>query len=255
MVARITAPSRNPTMQQMGGAPQPMNPAISAMSGFANAGAGRGMPKVNPNAQAPLDAPFQATQVDTSKQDAIGQGQLDQSNQDRELMTKVGLNTISGLQTRNAENAARMGLQAGGASYLSGQRSAAVAGINAFDQGLQQWGNQRQGILQGQAGLAAGASQTNAANKQSASNANTQYGIDQTKAQQDTKSGYYGNALQDIDARAQEQANIYGKDKSGPLQAKYIADKSAYNKAVSEGNWAEADRLLAELNSLVPARK
>lgn len=254
MVARITQSQGTQRSLTPGSTRQAGGPALDAMASFANVGP-RGM-KTNPGAVPPPEkGPFNATQVDSSKTDAIADEQNSQSQADRDLMTRVGLNTISGLQTRNAESAARMGLQAGGASYLSGQRSAAVAGVNAFNQGLQQWGQQRQGILQGQAGIAAGQANTNAGFQQGAQDKNTQYGIDKDKSQQDTKSAYYSNELAGIDARAQEQSNIFGDDKKGPLQQEYNDKKSAYNKAVSEGNWALADQLLAQLNSLVPARK
>lgn len=236
--------------------PGQTNAARAAMASFASPGP-RGIiaGQTNPAGASNETGPFSSAQVDTSKQDAIADKQNTQSQADRELMTRVGLNTISGLQTRNAENAARMGLASGGASYLSGQRSAAVAGINSFNQGMLGWGQQQQGILGQQAGLASNAASQNASYKQQTGQANTQYGIDKEKNQQDTKSAYYSNELAGIDARAQEQANVFGKDQRGPLQAQYIQLKSAYNRAVSQGDWAQADALLSQLNQLVPARK
>jgi hypothetical protein len=58
---------------------------------------------------------------------------------------------FSGTMRRNASNAARMGLSVGGASYLSGQRSAMnQAGNYARQAGLDSW-NQQRDIMKGRA--------------------------------------------------------------------------------------------------------
>lgn len=228
-------------------APQQMqpgaNPAFAALKNMAQ-----------PQAQ-PTDNPFTAAKTDQTQTNGIAAQQNALGAQGQALTTQVGLNALSGMAQRNASNAARMGLASGGASYLSGQRSALVGGLNTFNQNQLGFTQNQQGVLQGQAGIASNAASQNAANQQATGQANTQYGIDKQKTQQDTKSSYYGNALADIDNRAKEQSNIYGKDQKGALQGQYIQTKDAYNKAVSEGNWAAADQYLAQLNSMVPARK
>lgn len=195
---RRMTPGTQQMTRQVGVAPTSpqQSPALAAMAkppAIANAsprGPAQTMTNTTaqPNGSTPGEAPrtdlVTPTSVDTSKQDQIYGDQLAQSDKDRELMQTVGLNTISGLQRRNASNAARQGLSLGGASYLSGQRSAAVQGINAFNQGLQQWGAQRQGIMGQGAGLAAGAAGQNAsaANQAGMFNAGREGTIDDREA-------------------------------------------------------------------------
>lgn len=142
------------------GAPGAGAPGGAPGSAQTNAAAG-GDPVARPDLVTP-------TKVDTSRQDQIYADQLAQSDKDRDLMMQTGYNTISSLQRRNASNAALSGFSVGGGSYLAGQRQAAVAGINAFNQGLLNWGSQRQGIMGQGAGLAAGAANTNASLSNSA---------------------------------------------------------------------------------------
>ncbi len=170
----------------------PTSPAVSAMQQTGSqmrtapvVGSTPGATPAAPPPPAPGVPQAPTATVDTSKTDALYADQLAQSDKDRALMQQVGLNTISGLQTRNASNAARMGLQAGGASYLSGQRSAAIQGTNAFNEGLQKWGDQRQNVMSGQANILGGAANTNAGNAQQAGIAtyNRQGDLDKAKTE------------------------------------------------------------------------
>lgn len=245
--ARMTLPTASaaPMQRQPGQlqAVQPVNPALSALRNT-----------VNPQAQTQPAGPFQSAQVDTSKQDAVATQENTQSAADRNLSIQVGLNAMNGIAQANSSNAARMGLASGGASYLSGQRSAAIAGTNAFNTQLMGWDQQNQNNLQNQAGLDSNAASQNAANQQATGQSNTQYGIDKQKAQDSTQSSYYANQEAAIDARAKNQANIYGKDQKGPMQAQYIATKANYDKAVADGNWDQANTYLNQLNQMVPAK-
>lgn len=234
------------------------SPALSAMSMRAQQPAAQPLPAGDIAPQQ-----VQAAKVDTGRTDALYKDQLAQSDADKQLMQTVGLNTISGLQTRNAENAARMGLASGGASYLSGQRSAAVAGINAFNQGLQQWGNQRQGIMNNQGGILSNAANSNAGYQQQAGSTNatlTQQANmnnannakEREQADQAAKSQYYTNELARIQEQAKKRAAINGTGKDDPVAKQaYESTLSAYNKAVTDGQWQVAEQLKAQLWNLV----
>lgn len=160
------APTASPAMAAMGqssAAPpmatqmgvRPQSPAVAAAGNTPQAG-------TTPPATPPRTDLVTPNQVDTSKQDKIYSDQLAQSDKDRETMMQTGYNTISALQRRNASNSALGGFSVGGGAYLSGQRQAAVAGINSFNQGLLNWGTQRQGIMGQGAGLAANSASQNA---------------------------------------------------------------------------------------------
>jgi hypothetical protein len=104
--------------------------------------------------------------VDTSKQDAIYQQQLDQAGKDRELLLQNAGMASSAALRRNASLAAMSGASVGGGAYLGGQRQAMMAGNDATRQAMLQSGNQYQQIFSGGyqgAANAAGANQ-NAAN-------------------------------------------------------------------------------------------
>lgn len=215
-----------------------------------------------PNGPAPAGEPPRtdlatAATVDTSRTDQLYQDQLAQSNKDRDLMTQVGLNTISGLQTRNASNAARMGLQAGGASYLSGQRSAAIQGTNAFNQGLQQWGNQRQGIMSGQAGILSGAQGQNAAAQNQAGifNAGREGQIDDREAAAQAEREK-NQVTGDIGAMESKAKWYFDGGANGSFGANGFNDiKNQWTQAVSPEEKAAASAAAQNyLNALAQAR-
>lgn len=160
------APTASPAMAAMGqsaAAPpmatqlgqRPQSPAVAATGNTPQAG-------TTPPATPPRTDLVTPNQVDTSRQDKIYSDQLAQSDKDRETMMQTGYNTISALQRRNASNSALGGFSVGGGAYLSGQRQAAVAGINSFNQGLLNWGTQRQNIMGQAAGTAANSASQNA---------------------------------------------------------------------------------------------
>lgn len=182
---------KNPALAAMKqtGAP-PAAPAASAfansdyaLSGVAPTYGAPGTPTApaalaQPTAETPppVDASmYTPQQIDSTqsnatydKASAAAQTQLDTAKQQADRYT-------SGLMAANGANAARMGLAAGGASYLSGQRAASQQGFNNYQSATGQAAQAQEGIYSQQAGTQAGTATQNAgfANAGLAHNADT----------------------------------------------------------------------------------
>lgn len=227
-------PGVSPALSAMGysGAATSQPNTQPGQRGLAPAGSQAGgnpnTPTVAPPPRPDLITPAQATAtpVNTQANDRIYADRLAQSDRDRQTMMDVGNNTISSLQRRNASNAALSGFSVGGGSYLGGQRSAAVAGINAFNQGLLNWGNQRQNLYSGQGNIAASAATTNAnaatnvsqtntsaTNSANQFNANRNATIDDSTAAADATRT--ANNFEDTITNLQGDLSSYGVDVAG----------------------------------------
>ncbi len=257
------------------------SPARSAMlarrtvgsSGQPAAMQGSAINQMRPQQPAAPQGPYtavapQAAQVDTSRTDAIAQQQNELMKQNQQFAQDASLNAFSGLQRRNASNAARAGLQAGGASYLSGQRSAAIQGNNAMRDVMSTFNNQAMNTLQGQAGILSGAQTANAGNQQSAwnvgaanqqstNNQNTQYGIENDRASQEAQTTYYGNQMTEFIDQADRTKSINTKSRQASKPEYQAATdaywnyKDSYDKAIRAGNFNAAEQILAQMRQLV----
>jgi hypothetical protein len=158
---------------------------------------------------------------------------------------------FSGTMRRNASNAARMGLSVGGASYLSGQRSAMnQAGNYARQAGLDSW-NQQRDILSGKAGAygqRAGAYGNVAgvdAGAQNAANTNQwQAGMDIDRATAEQGAQAFANRktteLTRYDTLFDQNTTIDTKNKKGPEYEQYSALANAVQNAPDQASYEAA---------------
>lgn len=206
-------------------------------------------PAATPAASSVPAIPVQ--QVDTSRMDQA-YGQQDATYQqmlaDQQKMWGDTQHMIqqnfSGQLTRNASNAARMGLQAGGASYLSGTRSALNQAGNYARQANMDALNQRIGIQGQQAGAygqRAGAyGQVAGQNTAAQNNANvaqyqTQTQLDRDKAAAQAEQ----NTNQNIAAAKQIRTDfdyLFNKNNFKEAKGQYESLVGRYETALATGN-------------------
>ncbi len=206
-------------------------------------------------------------QVDTTKMDnaygqqdaAYGQMLADQQKNWDATQQMIQQNFSSQL-TRNASNAARMGLQAGGASYLSGQRSALNQAGNYARQANMDSMNQRLGI-QGQqagaygqrAGAYGGVASQNTGAQNAANTAQWQRGneIDDRKAAEQATQ----NANQSIASVEQVKADfdyLFNEHNLKSGGGQYNSLLTAYKNSLSTGNPQEQTAAYQALMAYIP---
>jgi len=200
-----------------------------------------------PGAAAPDPTTATATNVDTTKSDAFQNKAIDSYNSTGDWAKQAGLNALSGAQRGASENAARMGLQSGGASYLAANNAGLVNGVNALNQNMANWAQGASQVYQGAANNALNTATTNAGFQNTASLNNTGYARDQLGAQQ-------ANNAAASTANVQAATNQYQAHKGwGATSAAggaWSQAQQAYNNATAKGDTAGAQAALQQMNQI-----